>query len=809
MLTKIRFCRIKYLLVLLSVLCLFVTSEAQTNCNIPITQSGCNYISNNNFTPTTAYNPLLRQHFSNPFGSNLIPDWNASHGSPQITDGIYDFENQIWLIPPSTPPIPATGFAFFVSYPDPYFPYNEGIVQKIPALTTSTNYLVSFFAKLPVWMSQQTLQSFKIVLLHCEDAINFTYPGATIPNLTFHHQTIVCQNNVTGNWQQFLTSFTADEDFDLIWIYPENIYSQDATTIGVSFAYPELIDVSNFSAGSPPNPTPGNCTVTIGPKSPNCGVANATYTWYGPNGLIRTDAINQQIVVDASNNINVGTWTLRMTIPNTVTPNGGCSVEPNIFATVDVPTCGQPVWPKVYIAADGLLWLKKTTGNSIITGANIINMPNNINHIGAVNTSSQEIWNHIHYGISTGITKWTNFASTPYSPFSLSNGQLQYCHYPETPFYVDEQIGNLVSGPSILPINCGQIVAEDNGVYVTYEGNRLRTYTSTGASDVSFPFSTDGYYYKSVKAYFNPISKKVFFIFNGYTSGGSSLTYLIIYSLNNGVLNQLYNTYYDLSNYKILGVNTIDELFVLNSGGTLQEFEYVTNTFTTLSIQNFNNQSLVTMNCAEQIVGDNLLLKKANDFDLYAINTINSTASSCYNSYVGLSSNGGVTSYFFDNGGQQVFVSGVFNTNNYTIANQTLPNISVGAYFQQSTFLTKLDLTSDFTALKIRSLNEAVLEPLYVQKSIAKIRSESDEKIELSLSQNPVKDILRMNVSGLNKLSSPLSGYIINTDGKKILSMSILKENNTFSVALLKPGIYYFSLFSKERVIATKLFLKE
>jgi len=303
--------------------------------------SGCNYITNNNFTPSgySASNPI---HFGNPFGNGLVPDWFASHGTPQISDGVYDFVNSTWIYLPSSPPSPATGYAMAATIPDQFSPYHEGFGQKIPALTEGDKYLFSYFAKLQRHgLSSLTLQSYDIVLLHCEDAQNiFTYPSATLPDLTgIDHQKIVCQYDVTDNWQQFVTTFTANSDYDVIWIYPFNGFTRDATTMKVDMAYPELIDVEAFSAGPAPTPSPGNCEVVIGPATPNCGVVNAVFTWHGPNGQTIAAPSNQQINIDANDPLQMGTWTLKMTIPGTVTPNGICSTSPVILATVVVPPC--------------------------------------------------------------------------------------------------------------------------------------------------------------------------------------------------------------------------------------------------------------------------------------------------------------------------------------------------------------------------------------------------------------------------------------------------------------------------------------
>lgn len=228
------------------------------NCT-PRQLTGCNYITNNNFTPDPSYDPFNNdQHMLNPFGNTLVPDWIASHGTPQITDGVWDFNATppYWVYPPSTPPSPATGFAYAISFPNVGGVWHEGFAQKIPPLTVGKKYMFSFFDKLPIRPPNGALpvQSYKIILMKCTDATAFTYPAFTIPVLPANsYQTIVCRANINNsNWQQYVSEFTALQDFDIIWFYPDN--TPNGYWTGSDIAYPELIDVQNFSAGPDQSP---------------------------------------------------------------------------------------------------------------------------------------------------------------------------------------------------------------------------------------------------------------------------------------------------------------------------------------------------------------------------------------------------------------------------------------------------------------------------------------------------------------------------------------------------------------------------
>jgi hypothetical protein len=176
----------------------------------------------------------------------------------------------------------------------------------------------------------------------------------SVPNPPPHSQQIYCQKNfsATSGWAQVAIDFTPNENYDMIWIFPKVTSTPNPPAVlNIGFSYPEIISNETFGAGPQPNPTPGNCTVTIGPATPNCGVKNAVFKWYGPNGQIISAPANQQIQVDAGNSNNVGNWTLIMTVPGS-NPYGtnSCSSNMNVQASVLVTSCTGNCTPAIQVS---------------------------------------------------------------------------------------------------------------------------------------------------------------------------------------------------------------------------------------------------------------------------------------------------------------------------------------------------------------------------------------------------------------------------------------------------------------------------
>ena len=313
-------------------------SKTQIDCSSQVSMGdACNYISNKSFTPIIQP-PLNRE--LNPFNAvSLIPSWEASHGTPDLVNGN--------LAPITQSPPPANGLVFMFATNDANTQdIGEGIVQKIPALTTNHNYVLSFFKHRPL-NPGLTLNHFYIELMNRADFaqiqndLGFITP--VIPAGT-NHQTLYCETSVVNSgWEQVVVQFTAASPYDVIWFYPQqNLNGSTQGIVGLNISSPELVDVTGFTAGLPPSPAPPNCDVTIGSATNNCGVLNAIFKWYKPDGSLYTtipSGQSQQITIDASLPANAGNWTLRMDVPNIVSTNNTCSQTINISANVNVPLC--------------------------------------------------------------------------------------------------------------------------------------------------------------------------------------------------------------------------------------------------------------------------------------------------------------------------------------------------------------------------------------------------------------------------------------------------------------------------------------
>jgi Secretion system C-terminal sorting domain len=298
-------------------------------------QPGCNLIINNNFNPLN-YNSEVEEQVADPFSRELIPSWNSSHGTPNIYDGVnYD-------LPAPIPP--AAGYAGMgiIEEGSATGPEGEGIVQKISALNPGKKYSFSFFIKRHPFRggADLALADFYIVLMKCEDYHLMDHSSFSMPVMPVNSQIIYCERDVQNeNWYQNVFSFQPDAAYDMIWIFPKiNPGSPNPSSTYLLFAYPELIDISNFSAGvvTPASPVSPNCNVTIGPVTPNCSFTNAIYTWYGPNGQVHSST-SQQLVVNTADVLNAGVWTLQMTSPTNNSSDCGAALL--VSANVYVPFC--------------------------------------------------------------------------------------------------------------------------------------------------------------------------------------------------------------------------------------------------------------------------------------------------------------------------------------------------------------------------------------------------------------------------------------------------------------------------------------
>lgn len=322
--------------------------DGNFECNVPLSITGCNYVPN----PTFA---LIDNTISGlgSFFNNNVTNWSDTHGTSDV----------LTAQPPPVIPVPNYVCMQVGTQIDPGLPNtvgSEGIAAKTPPLTPGNKYSFSFFFSskdyLPIPAAQNV--NFVIVLIKCQNFPNAFLTGFTAP--TVPNQVIYCEffNSLNTNpWKQISVNFTANDNYDMIRIFPEQLSAGPTVeTSSTYFGYPELIDVTDFTAGSAPITSPGNCNITLGPATGNlnCSVTNAIFTWFGPNGQILSASSNQQSpIINSSNPANVGTWNLEMSVPNIVLPTGANScatLQTNIItSSVNVAYCQGPcTTPSIY-----------------------------------------------------------------------------------------------------------------------------------------------------------------------------------------------------------------------------------------------------------------------------------------------------------------------------------------------------------------------------------------------------------------------------------------------------------------------------
>ena len=270
------------------------------------------------------------------FASKSVYFWEAAFGNPLLNNNIGSYV--------SVPPPPNVNYASLEVGMDEN---NEDVFQGIKAKTVQLQnghaYALSFFR----WMTDKEGSDvlpdgkvkFKIILLHCRDLreTSFESRNELAEYMTgVEHQIIYCENiKQDVSWKQAFIKFTAESDYDLILVYPELQEELDAPGIAaIHFAYPELIDVNNFTVGSIQQ-TDG-CTVIIGPSTPNCGVWGAQFTWITPSGLLEA-ASNQQLQIQLTTSNQ--RYYLVMSVPNVVNDyqNNACGMNNvNVTAHLDI-----------------------------------------------------------------------------------------------------------------------------------------------------------------------------------------------------------------------------------------------------------------------------------------------------------------------------------------------------------------------------------------------------------------------------------------------------------------------------------------
>ncbi len=272
------------LLLLVALFCYFI-GYAQVNpsyinhyvidCDEALIDSGCNLIPNHTFRST---------------GDSLE---DFSDGAVYMWQDINNLTTDInaALAPGNgwnTPTLPSNllGINFASMLVDNLNVKNEGIAAKIFPIVSGNKYAMSFFlasSALTGYRTSNGRYTFKIFLTHCQ---NFDSTSANNPNIEFEDQLIFCKS-IDGigdsSWRQYFITFTADNNYNMIVIFPEVPVLNFNGGNYVHFLYPQLIPInpkSQYLTYTNDEATEGYTVLSA------CGVINASYEWSGPNGVV-------------------------------------------------------------------------------------------------------------------------------------------------------------------------------------------------------------------------------------------------------------------------------------------------------------------------------------------------------------------------------------------------------------------------------------------------------------------------------------------------------------------------------------------
>jgi hypothetical protein len=774
--------------------------QSEIICNNVQDGEGCNFIRNNIFlwdcfdcngsqatiNPCWPCNPNLpgcQGQYLNPFGFCFVPEWENSHGTPQLQNS--------WLSN-ITSPVPGSYAAIMWSSSTTGGLAGEGLAQQIKRLEGNHKYLLSFYKNFS-YCSQASplLENFNVVILDCEDYHREVNPGNNwgyqVPPTPSSAQTVYCERNITTmGWQRNVAIFTASgRGGDIIWIFPR-LDPANVNYTEVWFAYPELIDITNFTAGPSPIVNYPNCNVTIGPGHANCYPSGAVFYWTGPQGqtVPITNPNNQQITVNAAT--AYGTWTLHMRIPsvnvlanNTPTvlaTSNSCSTNTDeVTATVYVAACtscntNTGSWPKVY---DGKApeYLFRDNTCDLFMFLHESDPSQNTNHNGVLPGAPFTGEYSFQYTFN-GTTNWTKTDVSPL--FVLQNGNVQLSNYT----YVDGNTGTIVSGPALVPAN-EQILAETStGSYITKTGTNLYVHSTSGTTSVS-----TGQVYKT---FFNLTSNKFFtietypvFLFKVYNLVGNNL----VLSYNNS-----------LPSYpnapELVQITNGDRAFVVKNA-QLQEYDYVNNSFSPVGVAGFNNNSILAIASNNPYTADKCAVISQADNYLSAIDLTTLTERKIQTSNFDY---GNFMLYYVLNG-DNLYLAGIVDGLSPTIIGSQSIQPVPGLYNSyHSIFLTKFSLQNDFTTRS--AVDRDVKESLGI-----------DKRFSVTILPNPAKSVVHIMVSG--KTGNVYKISVLNANGSEVLTKETKQDHLDLNISMLQKGMYYLVVTNKEGKQLTRSFVKQ
>lgn len=284
------------------------------NCNVPISTGNCNMIPNPVFSYTVPEPPPYPfYNGAAAFSYDFVDNWTSiSYGTPDIGGAFVPVPTLPAAISALGGTVNSAGFALQNSTTHTNFStWYEGIAAKTESIHAGTKYIFSFFVSSTECCAQYNL---KVILTNCQ-TFPTIFPEPTqfadpMPPLALdgNSQTIFCQHYPAASdltWTQYVVSFTADHDFDMLVIYPELLSPVPPPAFRyLQVLYPELHDADHFISISKNS----SCESVL--KA--CGVINATYEWFDGNNV--PIGTTSEITVDPS--LNPGNYTVNVCVPH-------------------------------------------------------------------------------------------------------------------------------------------------------------------------------------------------------------------------------------------------------------------------------------------------------------------------------------------------------------------------------------------------------------------------------------------------------------------------------------------------------------
>jgi hypothetical protein len=292
-----------------------IFSQTPMDCSATVS-STCNLIPNPGFAPISGTYSIPETSANAAFQSD-IQNWIAVCGTPDLNTAI--------SAPSQLPNTNWATLSFYNATPI----QTENIAVKTGQLFANNDYVLSFF-RAASSMTGRSATDFKmrIVLARCSDIQSdpTSFDPFTVPSQT---QTIYCEtiSSSSASWGQALISFTANDNYNVIWIFQEAVStSTSGGAAFLHFAYPELINKADL---------------VITPRGTACGryltgcLQQASYSWTDPNSNILT---GNPVSINAGT--NYGLYTAYISVSGALSTNNSCSNNISYLQIpITVPQC--------------------------------------------------------------------------------------------------------------------------------------------------------------------------------------------------------------------------------------------------------------------------------------------------------------------------------------------------------------------------------------------------------------------------------------------------------------------------------------